>query len=77
MFPGGTVDPEDRAHGFWKAYVDIDRTLVVAVALIKLRKPRLLSALSTVDHDLITRNKHTHQLGIRRSRAGLFFILLN
>jgi 8-oxo-dGTP pyrophosphatase MutT (NUDIX family) len=24
VFPGGTVDPEDRAHGFWKAYVDID-----------------------------------------------------
>ena len=24
MFPGGTVDPEDRVHGFWQTYVDMD-----------------------------------------------------
>lgn len=24
VFPGGTVDPEDRAPGFWKAHVDMD-----------------------------------------------------
>ena len=24
VFPGGTVDPEDRAHGFWQAHVDMD-----------------------------------------------------
>lgn len=24
VFPGGTVDPEDRAPGFWRAHVDMD-----------------------------------------------------
>jgi 8-oxo-dGTP pyrophosphatase MutT (NUDIX family) len=28
VFPGGTVDPEDRAYGFWKEHVDMDSTSI-------------------------------------------------